>query len=386
MAEPELLGSLSVVRAAARLARHRATPFYLFDAGAARAAFRRWREAAGPDVELLYPWKCNRHSALLRLARSEGWGAEVTAQDDLANALRAWGGARVLLQGPAKSARALDDALSARARLVADSEEDAEAILGRSRALRLRTAPRYLLRFRPGSAEPSQRGFGLSGRSVLAFGARVAREGGPLPEGLAFHLGTGLASPAPFVDGIREAGRLASRLAASGVAVAVLDVGGGFPARGEARRDARGRVRRRGASPETFLRAIRAEARRSVPGARLVLEPGRAIASDAFHLVTRVVRTSGLRVYVDASRMAHAFFVPRGRHGFRPVPRRAGRGTVEVRGPLPTNLDLFSAAEPLGRPRVGDLLVIESVGAYNLIAANAWAGREPAVVELPGDP
>jgi diaminopimelate decarboxylase len=87
---------------------------------------------------------------------------------------------------------------------------------------------------------------------------------------------------------------------------------------------------------------------------------------------------------VDASRMAHAFFVPRGRHGFRPVPRRAGGGTVEVRGPLPTNLDLFSAGESVGRPRVGDLLVIESVGAYNLIAANAWAGRVPEVVEVRG--
>ncbi len=294
----------------------------------------------------------------------------------------------MLFQGPAKSPAALDAALLARAWLVADSVEDAEAILERSRALgpSPSLAPRYLLRFRSASSEPSQRGFGLTAGGVAAFAARVVREAAPPPEGLAFHLGTGLASPAPYVAAIREAGRLAEVLGGLGVAVRVLDAGGGFAARREARRDARGRVRGRAATPEAFLRAIRAAARRSVPlqGVRLFVEPGRAIASDAFHLVTRVLRRTERRVYVDASRMAHAFFVPRGRHAFRPVPRRPGRGDVEVRGPLPTNLDLFAARVAIGRPRAGDLLVIESVGAYNLIAANAWSGGVPEVVERDG--
>jgi diaminopimelate decarboxylase len=286
----------------------------------------------------------------------------------------------VLFQGPAKSPAALDAALSAGAWLVADSVEDAEAILERARVMGV--SPRYILRFRAASSEPSQRGFGLTPRGVASFGARVAREGAPLPEGLAFHLGTGLASPASYVAAIREAGRLAGVLDSLGIAVRVLDAGGGFAAQGEARRDARGRIRGRAASPEAFLRAIRAAAGRSLPGAQLLLEPGRAIASDAFHLVTRVVRTTERRVYVDASRMGHAFFVPRGRHPYRPVPRRPGRGSLEVRGPLPTNLDLFAERVSIGRPREGDLLVIESVGAYNLIAANAWSGGVPEVVEL----
>jgi diaminopimelate decarboxylase len=393
MAEPRDRGRLGLAGAAARLARNRATPFYLFEPETAREALRRWSRAAaaggGADraelvelVELFYPWKCNRHEPLLRLAREAGWGAEVTAAGDLAAALRLWSGRRVLFQGPAKPGDALDAALAAGAVCVADSPEDADAILARSSALSV--TPRYLLRFRAASAEPSQRGFGLAPRDAAAWGARVARAKQPPPEGLAFHLGTGLASPEPFVAAIREAGRLAEGLSALGVAVRVLDVGGGFPARREARRDARGRVRGRPAAPEAFLRAIRSEARRRVPGARLFLEPGRAIASDAFHLVTRVVRASDGRVYVDASRMSHAFFVPRGRHAFRAFPRRPGSGRVEIRGPLPTNLDLFSSGEAVGRPREGDLLVIESVGAYNLIAANAWAGGVPAVVELTG--
>ena len=285
-------GSLArLARAASRLAGERPTPFYVFDRGTARAALRRWRKAAGADAELFYPWKCNRHPALLELAREEGYGAEVTAPEDLMTALSGWSAPRVLFQGPAKSGRALDSALRAGAWLVADSEEDADAILRRARSLNV--APRYLLRFRTGAAEPSQRGFGLAARNARDYCARAARAGRPLPEGLAFHLGTGLASPVHFVAAIRQAGRLAAELSALGVAVRVLDVGGGFPARFEARRDARGGVRGRPASPEAFLRALRSALRRSVPGARLLLEPGRAVASDAFHLVTRVVADDG---------------------------------------------------------------------------------------------
>jgi hypothetical protein len=46
------------------------------------------------------------------------------------------------------------------------------------------------------------------------------------------------------------------------------------------------------------------------------------------------------------------------------------------------DLDLLGAGERIGRPREGDLLLIASVGAYNLIAANAWAGPLPEVIEI----
>ncbi len=292
-------------------------------------------------------------------------------------AVARWGGrgreqgSRVLYQGPAKSERSLDVALSSGVWLVADSEEDAEAILARARCLGV--APRYLLRFRPLAVKPSQRGFGLAPGRVLSLCAR-----------LAFHLGTGLLSAAPFASAVHEAGRLAERLGRLGVPVEILDVGGGLPARGELRRVGRGRLPERAGRAEALLRAIRKAMRREAPlrGARLFVEPGRAVASDAFQLVTRVVRVAGRRVYVDASRVSHAFFIPSGQHRFLPVPRRPGSGTVAIGGPLPIYLDRFAARETIGRPREGDLLLIGSVGAYNLMMSNSWAGSLPEVVAI----
>jgi len=251
-----------------------------------------------------------------------------------------------------------------------------------SAARELPVAPKYLLRLRPKSAEPEQGRFGMEERELLALARRISRQGLPAPGGLAFHLGTGLAGPVGHTAAIRAAAVVWRALRASGAEPAVLDVGGGFPAAGEARRDRLGRVRGRSAAPEAFLRAIAREAARSVPGARVFVEPGRAIASDAFHLVTRIVLAAGKTLHVDASRLSHAYFVPRGRHTFTPVPRRGAGARLVVAGPLPVGLDVFSTGERVGRPRTGDLVVIESVGAYNLIAANAWAGPVPEVVEF----
>ena len=225
----------------------------------------------------------------------------------------------------------------------------------------------------------------MSRPALIALARRVARERGPVPEGLAFHLGTGLASAVSYRSAIREAAAVARHVEALGMPISILDVGGGFPAAGEARRDARGRVPKAQALG-ALLGEVVAEASSRLPGVRLLAEPGRALASDAFHLVTRVVRVRGRRVYVDASRLSHAFFVPRGKHSFRPVRFRGSRARrSEIAGPLPVSLDVLAKSEAIGEPREGDLLVIESVGAYNLIASNAWAG-ESGVAEMPAIP
>ena len=380
MVEPNTLAG--VTRAAVRLARTRTTPFYLFDAGLASATARRWRRIADRSgiLEVCYPYKCNRHPGLLDALAREGLGAEVASRADLDAAIsRGIAGLQLILQGPAKEPALLERALRAGARIVADGPEDAAALLQRSEALNL--APRYLLRFRASSAEPSQRQFGFRPAELLTWARRALARGNPAPEGLAFHLGTGIASGKPYAAAIREAAAMARELRAVGVIIRILDAGGGFAAAGESRRDRSGRPRPEPPPPEEVLGGIAAEIRKRIPEARALVEPGRALASDAFTLVTRVRLVRANRVYVDASRMSHALFVPHGKHRFLPVPFRSGGRRREVVGPLPVDLDRLSRAESIGRPREGDLILIGSVGAYNVIAANAWAGDLPEVVE-----
>jgi diaminopimelate decarboxylase len=60
--------------------------------------------------------------------------------------------------------------------------------------------------------------------------------------------------------------------------------------------------------------------------------------------------------------------------------RRGPKVSVDIAGPLGTDLDVFIRRARMVCPREGDVLVIGAVGAYNLIAANEWAGPIPPVV------
>jgi diaminopimelate decarboxylase len=364
-----------VVSAAAREARRRKTPFYLLDARELARQIREWRAAAPGAV--FYPYKCNRDERAVRAAAAAGLGAEVTTVDDLRRARRMrLSGARIIVQGPAKPAALLEAGLRTGALFVVDGREDVVALLARAHATG--TTPRYLLRLAPRVVGPEQRAFGLPARPLVALARELARRGAPPAEGLAFHLGTGIASAAPFLAALREAAAVARALGALGWPVATLGVGGGFAARLESRGK---EPQPPGPSAAEIVPALRRAARRlfdAERNVRLLFEPGRAIVSGAYHLVARVVRVRDGRApvaYLDASALSHAPFVILGRHPIAVRPWRPGpERRVTLAGPLGVGNDVFARAVRLPPLRPGDLVVIGSVGAYNQNAANTWAG------------
>lgn len=362
-------------------ARGAETPFYLYDGRRLAAAARRWKEAAAGRARLFYPYKCNRFPAVLDFLSGEGLGAEINIAADLPEAIaRGVVGARLLVQGPAKTPALVDRVIAAGGALVADGAEDLDLILARGRASG--HPVRYLLRLRAAEARVGQRAFGIPPEDVPGLARRGRRRGTP-PLGIAFHLGTGIPGSAPYRASLRSAALTARALRAIGAAPQVVDVGGGFSSPAESRFDDRGRRRVAAwTDPEKIVREICAGARRSIGEAEVWMEPGRAIVADAFRLVCRVLRVRGGReVFVDASRMAHGFFIARGHHPLEFLPRRRGRPVpLVIAGPLGTDLDVFVRRILAPPPKEGDRIVFGAVGAYNLIAANGWAGPIPPVV------
>ncbi len=380
-----------LLRAAKEEAGRRETPFFFLDPEEIRRQAIAWRLAAASEApaSILYPYKCNRHPAIIDLLAREGLGAEVTTSEDF-RAARNLGllGGRVVVAGPAKARELIDAAIGGGALFVADGAEDARAILARGRALS--KAPAYLLRLAPSSAQADQRSFGLRAPALVALAREIARSRAPRPAGLAFHLGTGIASIRPYRVAVAESAEVGRHLALLGVGLSTLDVGGGFAARGESRLDEHGRPSGVGPGPAALLPELARPARRLLgPQVALLLEPGRALVSAGLHLVSRVVRVrasrGGSTVYLDASRLSHAFFVAHGRHPIAAIPRRRGAPRpVALAGPLGVGLDVFGKTR-LPQVSPGDLVVIGSVGAYNWNAANDWAGGVPAVYTLGGE-
>jgi diaminopimelate decarboxylase len=372
--------------AAARAAERHATPFYLFDETALRETATAWRRAAaGIGGEVFYPYKCHRGAEVLRPLAAAGLGAEVTTVEDLDRAEGlGLSGERIVVHGPAKAVDLLDAGLANGALFVADGREDLGAIVARAKSAA--TPPRYLLRLSPSSADVEQRQFGLPARELLSLAREARRRGEAAAAGLAFHLGTGIASPRPYLAALAEASSVRRELESLGVATSLLDLGGGFAAPGEARLGADGRLRPPGAGP-SMLGPIGARLSQLFGrDVRVLLEPGRAIVSGSVHLVARVLRVkNGTRraAYLDASRLAHAFWIARGRHPVAVLPARRGPiAPTALAGPLGVGIDLFAESEPLPPLRPGDLVVIGWVGAYNQNCANTWAGAVPPVISV----
>jgi ornithine decarboxylase len=112
--------------------------------------------------------------------------------------------------------------------------------------------------------------------------ARLARSLGLDPYGLAFHVGSQTMDPKAWDSPIRACGQIMTALAADGIKLAMLDIGGGFPVRYDT-------------DPPPlaeYAAAIRDAAARLPYQVQLACEPGRAIAAPAGTMATSVIGTA----------------------------------------------------------------------------------------------
>jgi diaminopimelate decarboxylase len=184
------------------------------------------------------------------------------------------------------------------------------------------------------------------------------------------HIGSQLTKTAPFVDALDLVLALVDRLAALGIHLEHLDVGGGLGIR---YRD------ETPPDPAEYAAALRQRlAGRSL---QLVLEPGRVLVGNAGILLTRVE-------YLKAQGERHFAIVDAGMNDLlRPALYQAWQEIVPVRvhperpeqvydvvGPVCETADFLGKARPL-RIAEGDLLAVRSAGAYGFVMASQYNAR-----------
>ncbi len=358
------------------------SPLWLVDLDRVRARLREFRatwEAAWPDVEVAYSYKTNRLPAILRTIAAEGAGHEVVCAAEYALARDVVGvdGRAIVVNGPVKPATLLERAARDGALVIVDSAAEIERVAAAG-------VERVGVRVALAGVGIGPTRFGIGAREVPAA-ARTARALGLSVEAVSGHVvSTGVRRP--LGDGVHLAesvtvqwppsparhARAAAILGALAreVAVDVVDLGGGHPA-----------------GPALALHAgVAADALRAAGFAgRVLLEPGRAIVSDAVELVLGVVAVKRLE---DGTRCALVdggtnllpgalWAWPR----IEPATEVEGqRAATLVSGPLCLNIDVLSPDAPLPELRAGDLLVARDVGAYQQAQSTQFGDLRPAVV------
>ena len=224
----------------------------------------------------------------------------------------------------------------------------------------------------------------LSGKFGAAHAEAVAllRAARPLAArlGIAFHVGSQCLDPAAWRHALALAGAV---VAEAGVALEIVDVGGGFPV----------------AYPDVvppplgdFVAEIEAGfASMGLPGARLWAEPGRALVAAGASVVVQVQARRGDALYVNDG--VYGSLSDAGALGFRypvrclrpdgPAPSRALRG-FSLFGPTCDSADVMRGPFPLPEDiGEGDWIEIGQLGAYGACLRTGFNGFDRArVVEV----
>ena len=354
-----------------------ATPYVLLDLARAKDSFAELA-AALPGVAVHYAVKANPSPRLLACLHAAGCRFEAASWAEVRAAVRAGADAsEVLFTHPVKPAD--DIARAARAgvwRFAADSDTELHKIA--------RSAPgaAVLLRLDAGAdgTVGDQGKFGIRPAQALGL-ARLARSLGLNPYGLAFHVGSQTMDPKAWDGPVRRCAQIMTVLAADGIRLAMLDVGGGFPVRYDT-------------DPPPladYAAAIKTAAAQLPYPVQLACEPGRAIAAPAGTMIASVIGTAWrhgtLRVSLDTGAF-HGLIeaLESGRELRFPVTIPAAQGRTLVpctlTGPSCDSQDTILDQVWLPMPRAGDRVLIGNAGAYTTCYSgrSAFNGyRAPAV-------
>src|SRR5690349_19022098 len=271
----------------AEIARRHGTPVYVYSRATLTRHFHAFDKAlAGHDHLVCYAVKANSNLAVLQVLAKLGAGFDIVSGGELARVLKAGGDPRkVVFSGVGKSAAEMKQALLAGIACF-NVESQAELVRLNETAVNMKKRAAIALRVNP-DVDPKTHPYISTGLQANKFGVEIAEAerlyalARTLPgieiAGVACHIGSQLQELAPFLAALDRVLALADRLAAQGIALRHLDLGGGLGVPYD---------KEQPPSPAELAGAVRERlAGRTL---KVLLEPGRAIAGNAGVLVTRV--------------------------------------------------------------------------------------------------
>ncbi len=363
------------------------TPCFVYSRAALEQQYRAYEEAlAGSSHLVCYAVKANSNLAVLSVLAKLGSGFDIVSGGELARVIAAGGDpGRVIFSGVGKTIEEMHAALDAgihcfNVESPLELEQlNAVAIERNLRApVSIRVNPDVDARTHPYiSTGLKENKFGVSMEDARLLYRQASTMAGIELVGLDCHIGSQLTSIDPFLAALERTLLLIDDLAAEGISIRHLDIGGGLG------------VQYRDETPPAPQQLI--EAVRQVLGDRpltLVLEPGRSICANAGVLLTRVnnIKTNGEHRFAIVDAAMNDII--------RPALYQAWMDVVPVRINEHAEVHSYDLVGPIcetgdfiGRQRElainnGDLLAVRSAGAYCFAMSSNYNTRNRAAEVL----
>ncbi|HEY8254523.1 MAG TPA: diaminopimelate decarboxylase, partial [Rhizomicrobium sp.] len=361
-------------------------PFYCYSSATLERHYKVFT-AALPQASLIaFSVKANGNLAVLKTLAKLGAGADVVSGGELKKARAAGISAgKIVFSGVGKTADELKLALAEDIfQFNVESEPELDALNGLALAtgkrapVTLRVNPdidaRTHAKITTGTSETK---FGVPFSQARAAYAKAARLKGIAIVGVDVHIGSQITELEPFDAAFRRIAELVVTLRDDGHDIARLDLGGGlgvpYIEDNQPPPD-----------PAAYGDVVKNVTRNL--GCQLIFEPGRLIAANAGVLVASViyVKQGEARTFLILDAGMNDLIRPAlydSHHEIvsvtEPKPG-AERVKYDVVGPVCETSDLFAAARSLPPLKSGDLVAIQSAGAYGAVMASSYNARPPA--------
>ena len=366
------------------------TPAYIYSRAALESALGEFHDVlaahpAGAGALVCYAVKANSNLAILNLFARLGAGFDIVSGGELKRVLAAGADPKkVVFSGVGKTAAEMKLALAAgifcfNIESIPELERLNEVAgqFGKTAPISLRVNP---------NVDPKTHPYISTGLKAAKFGVAyddaldLYRRAAALPNiavaGIDCHIGSQLLDPSPFVEALERILVLVDLLAAEGIRIHHLDLGGGL---GIKYRDDQVQP-----TVAAYLNPLLDKLQGR--GLQVVLEPGRRLVGNAGLLLTRVefLKHGEAKDFaiIDAAMndlMRPALY--EAWHDILPVTPRTGETReYDVVGPVCETGDFLGQARPLN-VQPGDLLAVMSAGAYGMAMASNYNTR-PRAVEL----
>lgn len=364
------------------------TPVYIYSKAGIVERLSAYQQAFRWIPHLIcYSVKANSNLSILQTLSRYGAGADIVSGGELERALRAgFSPGKIIFSGVGKTEEEIQLALKHNIRMInVESKEELWKIL--SVARRLGTRAPISIRVNPDIQADThhhiQTGskankFGIDPVQTLRLYLKAAKHKELNLVGIQCHIGSQITQVEPYRKAVDALLRLRERLRAKGIAIDIMDVGGGLGVDYE--------DKNLSPHPIQLAQALLPKLRGTT--ALLFLEPGRSLVADSGILVSRVIYRKNSHgkhfVIVDAGMndMARVALYD-AHHTILPLRKSPSRKKVkaDIVGPVCESGDTLAKGREIRLPAQGECLAVMTTGAYGFSMSSQYNSR-PRTAEV----
>lgn len=363
------------------------TPFYLYSEQKLRDNFKSFADAVKPlkKATVCFAVKSNFNPTILKILAGMGAGADIVSGGELELALQAGVPAdKTVFSGVGKTRAELTAAIMAGIKQI-NAESESEIRLINEIAIGLNKTASVGIRVNPDvdarthekiTTGKKENKFGIDWNDARRLFLSAEQFKGLSLHGIEVHVGSQILELSPFREAFVKTKKMLNDLKEHGISIQTVDVGGGLGVAYKTDESA--------PSPADYI-AVLQDVLGDFDG-EFVFEPGRCISGDAGVLVASVVRVkqTGDKRFAVLDAGMNDLVRPAMYDAYHNIEALKGGEASErydVVGPICESADIFGKDRMLPELNEGDLIAIETAGAYGAAMASNYNGR-PLIAEV----